>query len=322
VNTRCDQLLNHHSLFFSIFALKVILNEKNMQKLNAVSIILLLVLSVIWGSSFILMKMGLTAYSWDQVAALRISISGIIFIPYVLLQLKKIRKFHWILLFALLEVGFPPFLYTYAQTHVDSSTAGILNSLVPLFTLVTGVIIFSVRTDIYKVLGVLIGLIGALLLVTFSHGEGLSFSLSNPYGLLVVLATFMYGLAGNILKEKLEDVPSIHITAVSFSSLGILALIYLFTTDFINVRLSVYENQIALLAIIVLSVFGSALAIILFNILIKRSTALFASFVTYLIPFVALFWGFLDGENITYIYIVGLILILFGISLTYFGKKQ
>jgi drug/metabolite transporter (DMT)-like permease len=293
-----------------------------MQKLNAISIILLLFLSIIWGSSFILMKLGLTAYSWDQVGALRISISGIIFIPYVLFQLKKIRKFNWIILFALLEVGFPPFLYTYAQTHVDSSTAGILNSLVPLFTLVTGALIFSVRTDLYKVIGVLIGLIGALLLVTFSQGEGVSFSLSNPYGLLIVLATLMYGLGGNILKEKLDDVSSMHITAVSFSSLGIIALIYLFTTDFIHIPLSVYENQRALLAIVTLSVFGSALAIILFNILIKKSTALFASFVTYLIPFVALFWGFLDGENITYIYIVGLILILFGISLTYLSRKK
>jgi drug/metabolite transporter (DMT)-like permease len=293
-----------------------------MQKLNVISIILLLFLSIIWGSSFILMKLGLTAYSWDQVGALRISISGIIFIPYVLFQLKKIRKFNWIILFALLEVGFPPFLYTYAQTHVDSSTAGILNSLVPLFTLVTGALIFSVRTDLYKVIGVLIGLIGALLLVTFSQGEGVSFSLSNPYGLLIVLATLMYGLGGNILKEKLDDVSSMHITAVSFSSLGIIALIYLFTTDFIHIPLSVYENQRALLAIVTLSVFGSALAIILFNILIKKSTALFASFVTYLIPFVALFWGFLDGENITYIYIVGLILILFGISLTYLSRKK
>jgi len=293
-----------------------------MQKLNSFSIVLLLILSFIWGSSFILMKIGLTAFSWAQDAALRTTISGIIFIPYVLFQLKKIRKFHWIILFALLEVGFPPFLYTYAQTHVDSSTAGILNSLVPLFTLVTGAFIFSVRTDVYKVIGVLIGLVGAFLLITLRQGEDVTFSLSNPNGLLIVLATLMYGLAGNILKEKLEDVSSIHITAVSFSSLGILAIIYLFTTDFIHVPFSVYENQRALLAIVTLSVFGSALAIIIFNILIKKSTALFASFVTYLIPFVALFWGFLDGEEITYIYIVGLILILSGIAMTNVSRNK
>ncbi len=286
-----------------------------MQKDKAYSIVLLVVLSIIWGSSFILMKTGLTAYSWQQVAAMRISIAGLIFIPYVLFKIKAIKKLKYILLFAFLEVGFPPFCFTFAQQYVDSSTAGILNSLVPLFTLLTGLFLFSVKTDFLKILGVSIGLFGALLIVAFKQGSATFMDFSNAYGLLIVLATLMYGIAGNVLKEKLSDVSSMLITATSFTCLGIPAAIFLFSTGVTDIPLSNAHNLKAFLSITTLSIFGSALAIVIFNVLIKKSTALFASFVTYLVPFMALFWGALDGENISYIHFLSLILILLGISI-------
>lgn len=261
------------------------------------------------------MKLGLHAYSWDQVAAMRISIAGIIFIPYVIIKFSSIKKFHYIILFALLEVGIPPFLYTFAQTYVDSGTAGILNSLVPLFTLLSGVLIFSVKTTFTKVLGVLIGLVGAVLLVIFEQGSDENVNITNYHGLLIVFATLLYGIGGNILKEKLYDVSSMLITATSFTTLGIPAVIYLLTTDLLSMPLSDIETLKSFTAIATLSIFGSALAIVLLNVLIKKSTALFASFCTYLIPFVAIFWGMLDGENINTMHFFSLVLILFGITI-------
>lgn len=284
-----------------------------MGKINRKAALLLIVLSFIWGSSFILMKKGLDVYSWDQVAALRVTLAGLVLLPYVILKFKSIIKLKYILLFAALEVGFPPFLYTYAQTVVDSSSAGILNSLVPLFTLMTGAFIFGVKVNSSKVAGVFIGLLGALFLILFKTGEGNIIDLSNSYGLLIVLATLMYGLGGNVLKEKLQDVSSILIAALSFVCMGIPTGLYLLTTDFLSIPLSNPTNLQAFIAIVLLSLFGSALAIMLFNILVKKSNALFGSFVTYLIPFVAIFWGALDGENINYKHFLSLMVILFGI---------
>jgi len=280
------------------------------------SVLILIVLSVIWGSSFILMKEGLKAYSPEVVAALRITIAAVVFLPYLLTKLKQITKLKYIILFALLEVGIPPFLYTFAQTVIDSSTAGILNSLVPLFTLITGAIIFGVRVTLLKTAGVLIGLSGAVFLVLFAPGSADVINFSNAFGFLIVLATLMYGLGGNILKEYLQDVSSMVITATSFVCMGIPAGLFLLTTDVMSLPLSDPANLRAFAAIATLSIVGSALAIVLFNVVIKQSDALFASSVTYLIPFVAIFWGVLDGEAIGYVHAVSLLIILSGIYLS------
>ncbi len=287
-----------------------------MAKNKLKALLILILLSVIWGSSFILMKEGLKAYSPEVVAALRITIAAVVFLPYLLPRLRQITRLKYILIFALVEVGIPPFLYTFAQTVVDSSTAGILNSLVPLFTLITGAIIFGLRVTISKTAGVLIGLIGAVFLVLFRPGSAHMIDFSYAFGFLIVLATFMYGLGGNILKEYLQDVSSMVIAATSFVCMGIPAGLFLLTTDVMSVPLSDPANLRAFAAIAILSIIGSALAIVLFNVVIKQSNALFASSVTYLIPFVAIFWGALDGEAIGYVHFISLVVILSGIYLS------
>ncbi|MCK5076958.1 MAG: EamA family transporter, partial [Calditrichia bacterium] len=243
---------------------------------------------------------------------------------YVIIKMGKIdlTKLKIIIIFALLEVGIPPYLYSFAQTSVDSSTAGILNSLVPLFTLITGVMFYQSKFSFNKILGVLIGLIGAILL-TFtksgvSSGLNISFDFTNVYGLLIVLATILYGFGGNILKAHLQEVSGLLISAVSFVSMSVPAGIILFSTNILSVDFHNAQVLYSFSAIVVLSLMGSALAIYLFSLLAQKSNALFASFVTYLIPFVAILWGYFDGETLNFIQFLCLFLILFGI---YFSHK-
>lgn len=291
------------------------------------SFVFLMILSVIWGSSFILIKKGLLAFHPGQVASLRIVISGLVFLPYVLLNLKKIplEKMKYILAFGVLEIGIPPYLYSIAQTSIDSSTAGILNSLVPLFTLLTGFLFYRLAFSFAKLAGVLIGLVGAVLLVfarTNGAGSGLTLDFANAFGLLIVLATVMYGFGSNILKTHLQEVPGLATSAFSFVAMSIPAGIYLLTTDIFQVDMGVRQNYMSFLAISALSLFGSALAIYLFTLLVQKSNALFGSFVTYLIPFVALGWGFLDGEPLNFIQILCLISILGGIFIANEGRAS
>ena len=292
-----------------------------MDKDKIQSFLLLITLSLIWGSSFILIKKGLIAYSALEVGALRILISAVIFLPYVLLNLRNVpwKKLKYIVIFGMFEIGFPPFLFAIAQTKIDSSTAGILNSLVPLFTLLTGLMFFKLKFGIYKILGVLLGLVGAILLVISGNDGGIELSqlsFGSVFGLFIVLATFFYGIGTNMLKEYLQNVKSRMTTALAFVSMGIPSiLILVFFTDFFSKSITDSQNLMSFGAISILSIVGSALAIILLGILVQKSNALFASFVTYLIPVVALTWGFLDGEILNYMHFLSLLLILGGIYL-------
>lgn len=263
------------------------------------------------------MKKGMLVYSAPQVASMRIFFAGLVFLPVIILKFNQIpwNKYVLILLFGLLEVGIPPYLYTFAQTKVDSSTAGILNSLVPLFTLFLGFTIFKFKYNWKAYIGVLIGLVGAFIM-TFMKNSGNGNTIidfTNVYGIFIVFATLLYGLAGNILMIKLNEVNGLMITGLSFVSLAIPAGIYLFSTDFIKITITSANATNSLFSVLILSVFGSALAILLFSKLIKLSNALIASFVTYLIPFVSMFWGWLDGEKISLLHFSSLIIILAGI---------
>jgi len=296
-----------------------------MKKTGLESVLLLTVLSLIWGSSFILMKKGLIVYSPSIVASLRIVFASLFFIPIVIKNFKKLpwSKIKYILMFALFEIGFPPYLYTYAQIHVDSSTAGILNSLVPLFTLLVGAVMFKLKFHWLTTLGVMVGLVGAFILTFIKNGgtAGNVLDITNAWGLLIVLATLFYGLGGNILKQHLSDVPGTIITGISFVVLSIPTGIFLLFSDVTTVPLNNHTIK-ALFEILLLASFGSALALVLFNRLIQRSSALFASFVTYFIPFVSLVWGWLDGENISIIHFSSLLFIFLGIYISNLGEGK
>ncbi len=284
-----------------------------MEKQSAQAYIILFVLSLIWGSSFILMKWGLISFSPEQVGALRIIFSALVFVPIFFKKLRHytFREYKILFVYGLFGVGLPPFLYTFAQSHIQSSMAGILNSLVPLWTLVTGLLFFSQSINFKKILGVVIGLTGAIILSMARAGEnGLELDLSNAWGLLVVVATFCYGISDNLLKAKLQDYDSKDLAAFAFGLMTLPALGILLTTDMGAFNFENEQVLYSLGAILALALVGSAFAQYLFAKLIQMSNPLFASFVTYLIPIIALLWGAFDGESVGFLHVVGLCIIL------------
>lgn len=289
---------------------------KSIENKTFLSIGILLLLSLIWGSSFILIKKSLVAFDWTQVAALRMSVTMICFLPFVISNIKKVKSrkiFIGILLMALFGNALPAFLYPIAQTQIDSSLAGILNASTPIFTLLIGAILFNILPTRNKVIGVIIGIVGASLLILY--GQEHKVGANNLYGLFIVAATVCYGVSSNAIKEYLQDVPPITTSSVAFIIVGPLGLIYLFTTDFIEIMQTNENAWMSLASVSTLALMSTAIGTLLFIKLVQMTSAVFSSMVSYLAPIVAITFGFLDGEMITYWHFIGIILILFGIYL-------
>jgi drug/metabolite transporter (DMT)-like permease len=277
---------------------------------------ILIALALIWGSSFILMKRGLNVYTSDEVAALRIFIAFLFLSPLIFKHVKKPLLKYWPAFLGMGMLGnfLPAFLFTKAETVISSSLAGMLNSLTPLFTLLLGVLLFKSKTKLVNGIGILIGLVGAIGLLTVGKTEDMDNNLS--YGLFVVLATIFYALSVNIIKKFLNEIPSVTATVWALMLIGPPAGIYLFgCTDF-TVRL---QNDPAALNslgyVTILAVFGTAISVIIFNVLIRNTNALFASSVTYLIPIVAMGWGLFDNEAVLPMHFIWIALILLGVYL-------
>ncbi len=274
--------------------------------------VLFIVLSIIWGSSFILMKEGMKSLSAYQVASIRILSAGAILIPIAIKNLAKVPKadLPYAILSGLLGSFFPAYLFCIAETKLDSGIAGILNALTPLFTVIIGVVFFGLKPSIWKWAGIIIGLAGLILLIVSGSRE-ISFA-NISYAGFILLATILYGLNVNMVSMRLKHLPSTTLAAVAFSSLTIPSLLILTFTGYFSALAPgpfVYSTG----ASAILGIFGTAIASILFYMLMKRAGALFASMVTYGIPFVALAWGYLAGEHITAAQFLCLGLILMGV---------
>lgn len=283
------------------------------QNSNVANWSIMILLAFIWGSSFILMKKGLDVFSYEQVADLRMSLAWLSLLPLVCSQIKKTPIHFWIPLavVGLFGNGIPAFLFTKAQTQLDSSLTGILNSLVPLFTLLIAVFIFKIKVKGYNILGILIGLTGAIWLVA---GDGVVMENAH-YAWFVVVATICYAISLNTIKNYLVELNPIHITGLAFFFVGPPTLIHLFSTDFIEVMNTQEKAWSALGYIFILAVVGTSMAVAIFNKLVARTTAIFASSVTYLIPVFAIMWGVIDGEHIAPQHISGTAIIFAGIYL-------
>jgi drug/metabolite transporter (DMT)-like permease len=284
-------------------------------KLSVISWLILVVLMLTWGSSFILIKRGLTVFDSMQVGALRIGIAFIVLLPFAFSRLKRLHKRHWVVLFFVsFGSAAPAFLFPMAQMGIDSGIAGILNSLTPLFTLIIGLSLFQLKTKWFNVVGVVIGLVGAIGLINVSGGGNFSFNFG--YATYIIIATILYAFNGNLIKRFLNDLDSFTITIFSFFIFGLPALIYLFVgTDFafkFSTHPQFWEGM-AYLSI--LAIVGTAAALIAFFYLIKITNVIFASSVTYLIPIVALAWGIIDGERFEITYVLWVSFILIGIYL-------
>jgi drug/metabolite transporter (DMT)-like permease len=271
--------------------------------------LVLATLSLIWGTSYILMKKGLESFSTYQVASLRILISFLCLLPMAVRSLPKLTKDNLlsIIIIGFFGSGIPAFLFPLAQTRIDSSVAGMLNSLSPVFTLIMGIVMYKRKAIRSQVAGVFLGLIGAAGLL---YNGSFTF---NYYGLFVVLATLLYGISSNEV-SKVHGLNGLEITSLAFFILGPFALVLLLLTD-LQAPLET-ENWLRNFGFIaVLSVFGSAFALILFYRLIKDTSPVFASMTTYFIPIVATLWGLSDNEHLTSSILVSVLLILAGVYL-------
>ncbi len=278
----------------------------------------LLLLSLIWGSSYILIKKGLTVFTPYQVASLRLGIAALAFLPFIVRHLRRVRWGQLPLLFlvGLCGTGLPSFLYPAAQLYVSSSVAGILSSLTPLFTFLLAWLAFGLRVEARQALGILLGLGGAILLVVGGGGES-GGDLHLGYAALILLATICYAISSNVVKVYLQDMPAFTITIVSFFLVGLPALLWSISGAGIIERVAEHpEAYWGLGYVAILALFSTVLASIVFFSLVQKTTAVFSSTVSYLVPLVALGWGLLDQETIGWPQLVSFALILIGVLMS------
>ena len=275
----------------------------------------LVILSLIWGSSYILIKKGLTGLTPIQLGSLRVIVTTIIIAPIGYQKIKHIpkQKMKWVALSAFVGSFFPAYLFAFAETEISSSITAVMVSLTPLFTLLISVFVFGEELLKKQVFGVLIGFTGIVVLI---NNELFSSSFNILYIMFIVLAAFCYAVNANVLKYKLSNIPALGIVFMSFLFMFIPAFIILcfsdfpfsdFTSDPLIIESIIY--------IIILALFGTAIAKVLYIKLLAISTPVFSVSTTYLMPVVAIFWGLLDGEEFKLTQFTGTAIILLGVYL-------
>ena len=276
----------------------------------------LISLSVIWGSSFILIKKGLIGLEASQLGSLRIIFSSFIIFLFGWRKIFEIRiiEWKWITISAFLGSFFPAFLFAFAEKEIDSSVASIINSTVPLNTLILGIIIFKMNTTKRQIIGVLIGFFGTYLLI--SSGIKLNPDQNYNYAGLVILCSFLYALNVNIIKKYLQHLSALTITVGHFTAIIIPAILVFIFSEFSIENLNNEETKISIFYVFILALFGTALAKIIFNKLIKISSPVFASSVTYSMLIVSIFWGIIDGEKFSIYQLIATGFIVLGVILT------
>ena len=270
------------------------------------------VLTLAWGSSFILVKRGLQAFTPWQVASIRLAAAFAVMIPFALRYVREIPKaqFPYIILSGLLSMFIPAYLFCAAQMGLSSSIVGVLNALTPAFTFIFGVFLFHQKSKNMQIIGLIIGFIGsAILIIVNAKGQ---FALNN-YAFYVVAATICYGINVNMVKRYLPDVKAIHLTSLAVATSGIFAILYLLSTDWLTVLNTAPKGKESFIAAITLGVMGTAFAQLIFNQMLRYSTAVFASSITYFIPIVAVMWGVWDGEILHLWHYFGIVCIIGGI---------
>ena len=280
----------------------------------------LIALSLIWGSSFILIKKALVGLEASQLGSLRIIFSSIFIFLIAWRNIFSIKKIEWkwITISAFLGSFFPAFLFAFAEKEIDSSVASIINSIVPLNTLILGMIIFKIESTKRQIIGVLVGFFGTYLLI--SSGLKLNPDQNYNYAGLVILCSFLYALNVNIIKKYLQHLSALTITVGHFTAIIFPAILVFLFSDFEFSSLEKDEVKTSIFYVFILALFGTALAKIIFNKLIKISSPVFASSVTYSMLIVSIFWGIVDGEKFSIHQLIATLIIVFGVILT--NKKS
>lgn len=280
----------------------------------------LAILSLIWGSSFILIKKGLVGLSSYQLASLRIIFAAIVIFIYSYNSLVKIPKksWKWILITAYTGTFFPVYLISYGQTEIESGLASIITTITPINTLIVGIIFFGLVYTKKQLLGLLIGLIGAILLI-YEASEA-DINVNIYYSFFIYMTTVGYAASVNLIKNYLTDISPEAVTAGIFISISPPALLVLFLSDFSSLNLEDTEVLNSIIFVFILGVFGSAIAQTLFNKFVKIASPLFAAAVTYTMPIIAIFWAILDGETLTIMQFFATAIILIGVYMV--NKKK
>ncbi len=259
---------------------------------------IIITLTFIWGSAFILVKKALIVFNPGQVFAGRTFIAILCLLPIALKAIFAVPRKHWpyLIFFAVGTNVAPIFLYALAQTHIESALVGLLNAITPLMTLIIGVLFFKQGLRKLQILGVVLGLIGVVWLLLIGSGGKLGdFHL---YAAFAIIATVFNGFSVNILKFKLVGIAPLQITALAAMVTAPLGIGYFIYSDMFSLILANTEGMQAMGILFLLATTSNILGLILLTKLIQISNPVFASLITYLIPIVALFWGILDGESI------------------------
>lgn len=280
---------------------------------KAINWLLFIVLCFIWGSSFVLMKEGLQFLTAFQVASLRIITSGLILLPTALRSFRKIpaQKLLFVFMSGVLGSLLPAYLFCIAEESIDSSLAGVLNALTPIFVIIIGAIFFQTKTTAVKILGIAIAFSGSVLL--FFSQPDFSHNSNTTSVLLVVLATLLYGINVNMVHRNLANIPSLQIASVALSLNSVPALLVLLITGYFKLN---FQNRGILVSTgysALLGIAGTAVATILFYMLMKRAGSVFASMVTYGIPVVAIGWGIIYGETVGWKQAFCMLVLLLGV---------
>lgn len=283
---------------------------------------MLIFLAVVWGSSFILIKKGLVKFNPIEVASLRVFFAALFLLPIALKRIGRLPKTEYIKVTFLGLVGnfIPALLFAIAQTQITSSLSGILNALSPLFTLLIARLFFKHKIVLAQTIGLVLGFIGSIGL-SFINKDG-NLGSMNFYVLFVVGATLCYALNGNFIKNKFDKYTALTLTSVSFFFIGLIALVIIISIGIPGKIIGhIGEYYESLIAILTLALLGTSIALLIYNKLIMMTSPIFASSVTYLVPIVAVFFGLLDNEHLTYWHIGGMILIIIGVYITNRASK-
>ncbi len=283
-------------------------------RISKTAFFIFILLTFIWGTSFILIKKSLLVFSPVQIGSLRILITFITLLPFSFKYMKRIKMKDWIIIAISGLIGsfFPAYLFAFAQEGINSSTAGILNSLTPLFALLIGVLFFQFQAKWWNYLGIIITFIGTYGLLTISGGQ--EFSFNFKYSLYILIAALGYGTQVNIIKYILHHIPSFTILVAQYFIIGGLAAIVLFVfTDFSQMISFKPDFLMGMFYVSILAIVATAFALVLFYRLIKLVDPVFSSSVTYFIPAIAVLWGIFDGESVSFSFFLWVTTILLGV---------
>ncbi|OIP45493.1 MAG: permease [Flavobacteriaceae bacterium CG_4_10_14_3_um_filter_31_253] len=277
--------------------------------------VFLIILSLVWGSSYILIKKALLGFEPITLSALRITTSSILLLIVGFPSLKKIQKHHWKYIFytAFLGTFFPVFLFSFAVQGIDSAIVSMLNSFTPFNTFIIGILVFGFSYKNKQFIGITLGLIGTLVLIF--NGAAMNPDQNYWFALLPIIATFGYAMNVNIVKKHLSDLDALAIITGNFLMMLPSAIVVLYLSGFFSTFSGNELQMDSLLYVVILAIFGTGIAKVLYTKLVQISTPVYASSVTYLMPLVAIFWGSLDGEKLSVLQLFAGLIIMFGVYL-------